>query len=188
MKFTPATLLAVLVAFCVNAAGPSTTNQHTALIGQRVLELFETRDTNSFADAIASTNIHNRKQVIASAQLVITQAAAVKVDREHVRFTIKEIKVPVLDISKLPSGVDLKKPQHPQSFGIRITLHGEPVNKSDAPLRGEYELALGGAEEYPDGWRTYEGIRWVLFPQGVADEALSRAMQVINALRNVAPN
>src|SRR2546427_11882557 len=70
----------------------------------------------------------------------------------------------------------------PTSLGMRILLLGEPAreSQSDKPLRGEYELALGGAFEFPDGWRTYEGIRWSRFPDGVADERTKREVMLVS--------
>src|SRR5207249_12279810 len=61
-----------------------------------------------------------------------------------------------------------------------VLLLGEPASKSDKLLQGEYELALGGAFEYPDGWRTIEGIRWSRFPDGVADERTKREVMLVS--------
>ncbi len=70
----------------------------------------------------------------------------------------------------------------PTSFGIRIILLGEPVRESQSgkPLRGEYKLALGGSFEFPDGWRTYEGVRWSRFPEGIADERTKREVLLVS--------
>jgi thiol-disulfide isomerase/thioredoxin len=42
------------------------------------------------------------------------------------------------------------------------------------------ELALGGAFEFPDGWRTYEGVRWGRFPDGIADERTKRELLLVS--------
>lgn len=41
---------------------------------------------------------------------------------------------------------------------------------------------MGGSQDYPDGWRTYEGIRWERFPEGVADERLREELPIIALL------
>ena len=53
-------------------------------------------------------------------------------------------------------------------------------SQTDKHLRGEYELALGGAFEFPDGWRTYEGVRWSRFPDGIADERTKREILLVS--------
>ena len=34
--------------------------------------------------------------------------------------------------------------------------------------------------EFPDGWRTYEGIRWSRFPDGIADERTKREVMLVS--------
>ena len=184
MKPVFAACVAILsAAFYANAAEPMATNAHTVAIGHHVLELFESGDVNAFANVMAFTNAGNRKQVIASARNLLAQAARLKVDREHLRFHVKETHVPIQEQHDNPQQ-GLKKSDHPVSFGSRILLEGEPVAKADERLRGEYEVGLGGAEEFPDGWRTYEGIRWIRFPAGVADENTSRELAIIDVVEH----
>src|SRR4051812_44148997 len=95
MKLTFAACAIFATALCASAAETTSTNVHTALVGQHVLELFQTQEAVSFGKAMGSTNPWNRKQVIASAQHMLAQGSRLKVDRDHVRFRIKDISVPI---------------------------------------------------------------------------------------------
>jgi thiol-disulfide isomerase/thioredoxin len=88
----------------------------------------------------------------------------------RVHFRIKEVLARATGTGQNPES-KVKGEILPTSFAIRVVLLGEPVRDSQADklLRGDYELALGGAFEFPDGWRTFEGIRWNRLPNGVAD-------------------
>ena len=135
----------------------------------------------SFADALALTNRFNRSSVSDSARLVLDQATRIGLEPSRVHFRMKEVLAKATGSSQNPQS-EVKGDMLPTSFGIRISLQVEPVRDSqtDKPLRGEYELALGGAFEFPDGWRTYEGIRWSRFPDGVADERTKREVMLVS--------
>ncbi len=66
----------------------------------------------------------------------------------------------------------------PWANEIKIILLGEPLQdvESDKRFRGEYELAVGGALKFPEGWRCYEGVCWNHFPNGIADVSVERDM------------
>jgi thiol-disulfide isomerase/thioredoxin len=155
--------------------------QHATAVGEGVLRLLEVRDAESFANALGRTNQYNRRQVLDSARLVLDQAARLGLEPSRVHFRVKEVLAKATGTAQNPEST-IKGDMLPTSFGIRIILLGEPVRDSqtDKPLRGEYELALGGAFEFPDGWRTYEGIRWSRFPHGVADERTKREVILVS--------
>src|SRR5439155_14013519 len=50
--------------------------------------------------------------------------------------------------------------------------------KGPERLRGEYTLALHALLRFPGGWRCAEGVRWVAFPSGVADEKTQRELTI----------
>ncbi len=159
----------------------NSTPRHAAAVGEAVLRLLEVRDVESFADALAVTNTHNRRQVLDSALLVLDQAARSGLEPSRVHFHVKEVLAKATGTGENRQG-NAKGEMLPTSFGIRIILLGEPVRESQSgkPLRGEYELALGGSFEFPDGWRTYEGVRWSRFPEGIADERTKREVLLVS--------
>jgi hypothetical protein len=116
-----------------------------------------------------------------SARLVLDQAARLDLEPSRVHFRVMEVLAKATGKGENPEG-KIKGELLPTSFGIRIRLLGEPVrdSESDKPLRGEYELALGGSFEFPDGWRTYEGVRWSHFPDGLADERAQREVMLVS--------
>jgi hypothetical protein len=152
-------------------------HQHATAVGDGVLRLLEARDAESFANALALTNQYNRREVLNSARLVLDQATRLGLETSRVHFRVKEVLSKATGTSQMPNTKGL-----PTSFGIRIILLGEPVrvSQADKPLRGEYELALGGSFEFPDGWRTYEGVRWSRFPDGIADERTKREVLLVS--------
>ena len=159
----------------------NSTPEHAAPIGKAVLRLLEGRDAEGFAGALALANPYNTKKVLDSARVVLEQAARSGLEPSCVHFRIKEVLAKATGKSKYPldnaGGEDV-----PTSFGIKIILLGEPARDSqaDKPLRGEYELALGGSFEFPDGWRTYEGVRWSRFPEGIADERTKQEVLLVS--------
>jgi thiol-disulfide isomerase/thioredoxin len=183
----------------------NSTPEHATAVGEAVVRLLEVQDAEGFAGALAVTHPHNRKQVVDSAQLVLDQAARSGLAPSRVHFHVKEALAKATGMGEDPRCMTSAKawealakalgmgedPQGgakgemlPTSFGIRIILLGEPAGDSEAdkPLRGEYELALGGSFEFPDGWRTYEGVRWSRFPDGIADERTKREVLLISSL------
>ena len=161
----------------LRADDTNSTNRHATAVGENVLRLLEIRDAEGFANALAHTNQYNRRQALDSARLVLDQAARLCLEPSRVHFRVKEVLARATGTSQ-----NLDTKGLPTSFGIRIILLGEPVRDSqaDKPLRGEYELALGGAFEFPDGWRTYEGIRWSRFPDGIADERTKQEVMLVS--------
>ena len=155
--------------------------QHATAVGEAVQRLLEARDADGFARALAVTNPYSRKEVADSAQLVLEQAARSGLERSRVHFRVKEVLAKATGTGKNPDA-NAKGEMLPTSFGIKIIMLGEPVRDSAADKRfvGEYELALGGSFEFPDGWRTYEGVRWSRFPDGVADERTRRDVLLVS--------
>jgi thiol-disulfide isomerase/thioredoxin len=170
-----------LATWSLKADETNSTPQHATAVGESVLRLLEVRDAESFANALALTNQHNRRQVLESARLVLDQAARLGLDPSRVHFRVKEALAKATGTSQNPQS-KAEEDTLPTSFGIRIILLGEPLRDSqtDKHLRGEYELALGGAFEFSDGWRTYEGVRWSRFPEGIADERTERELMLVS--------
>lgn len=154
--------------------------QHAAAVGEAVQRLLEARDADGFAHALAVTNPYNRKQVADSAQLVLDQAARSGLEPSRVHFRVKDVLAKATGTAKNPDKAEGE--MLPTSFSIKIILLGESVRDSaaDKPFLGEYELALGGSFEFPDGWRTFEGVRWSRFPDGVADERTRRDVLLVS--------
>src|ERR1039458_2469005 len=163
-------------AWSLRADDTNSIHQHVTAVGEGVLRLLEVRDAASFANALAATNKYNRRQVLDSARLVLDQATRLGLEPSRVHFRVKQVLAKATGTSEMPDTKGM-----PTSFGIRVILRGDPVRdaQTDAPMRGEYELALGGAFEFPDGWRTYEGVRWSRFPEGIADERMKLELLVV---------
>ena len=170
----------LLATWSLRADDTNSTPQHATAVGEGVLRLLEVRDVESFANALGRTNQYNRRQVLDSARLVLAQAARLGLEPSRVHFRVKEVLAKATGTAQNPEST-IKGDMLPTSFGIRIILLGEPVrdSQSDKPLRGEYELALGGAFEFPDGWRTFEGVRWSRLPDGIADERTKREVRLV---------
>lgn len=170
-----------LATVSLRSADTNSTNHHAIMLGERVLRLVEIRDVDRFANDLALTNQYNRREVSDSARLVLDQAARMGLEPSRVHFRIKEVLAMATGTGQNPQS-RVKGDMLPTSFGIRIILLGQPASDSqrDKALRGEYELALGGAFEFPDGWRTYEGIRWSRFPDAVADERTKREVMLVS--------
>ena len=180
-NFWTALISLLLATWSLRAADTNSTQQHAAVVGEIVTRLLEVRDVESFADALALTNRFNRTSASNSVRLVLDQATRMGIDPSRVHFRIKEVLAKATGTSQNPQS-QVKGDMLPTSFGIKVILLGEPVRDSqtDRPLRGEYELALGGAFEFPEGWRTYEGIRWSRFPDGIADEPTKREILLVS--------
>jgi thiol-disulfide isomerase/thioredoxin len=170
-----------LAAGSSRAADTNLAEQHANLLGKNVLRLLESRDVDRFADELALTNRDNRREVLDSARLVLSQGARMGLEPDRVHFRIKEVLARATGTSQNPQS-KVNGDMLPTSFGLKVILLGEPVQDSqtDKSLRGEYELALGGAFEFPEGWRTYEGIRWSRFPDGIADAATKQEVMLVS--------
>ncbi|MCB9911387.1 MAG: TlpA family protein disulfide reductase [Verrucomicrobiales bacterium] len=178
MKTHPITLISLLL-LCsiVRAADTDLAAQHAAAVGENVLQLLETQDVEGFAEKMAYPHPFNRKRVSDSARLVLNQAARLGLAASRIQLRVKAVVAKATGTSATPETKGM-----PTSFGIRIVLLGEPMGDSPAakPLQGEYELALGFAIEFPDGWRTIAGIRWSRFPDGIADERTKREVMLVS--------
>jgi thiol-disulfide isomerase/thioredoxin len=177
MKTHPIALISLLLVCCTVHAADTDLAGHAAAVGENVLRLLETQDVEGFARTTAHTNQFNRRQVSDSARLVLDQAARLGLAASRIHFRVKEVVAKATGTSEIPETKGLST-----SSGIKITLLGEPAgdSPSDKPLRGEYELALGGAFQFPDGWRTFEGIRWSRFPVGIVDERTKQEVMLVS--------
>jgi hypothetical protein len=156
MKNLWAALISLTLAIAsLSADDTNSTNQHSTMLGESVLRLLESEDVDRFASELAVANPQNRRAVLDSATLVLSQKARMGLEPSRVHFLIKEVLVRATGTGQNPQS-KVKGEILPTSFAIRIILLGEPVldSQADKPLRDDYELALGGAFEFPDGWRT----------------------------------
>ena len=182
MKNLWAALISLTLAIASLSAGDTnSTNQHSTMLGESVLRLLESEDVGRFASDLAVANPQNRRAVLDSATLVLHQKARMGLEPSRVHFRIKEVLAKATGTGQNPQS-KVEEEILPTSFAIRILLLGEPVRDSqaDKPLRGDYELALGGAFEFPDGWRTFEGIRWSRLPNGVVDAQTKGELALIS--------
>jgi hypothetical protein len=182
LKIFCAGLLSLILATEVlQAADTNSTDQHANLLGEAVLRLLVTRDADRFANDLSVSNHFNRAGVSDSARKVLNQATRMGVEPSRVNFRVKEVRARATGTGQNPES-NVKGDMLPFSFGIRIVLLGEPPHGSqtNTPLQGEYELALGGAFEFPDSWRTYEGIRWSRLPDGVPDPQTKGELAVVS--------
>ncbi len=76
------------------------------------------------------------------------------------------------------SGKKLTLPYQPIT---RIFLIGKPIGEPFKRLAGEYELRLGNSEKFPAGWRAEDGVRWILFPDGVADQQAQEEIRIADS-------
>jgi peroxiredoxin len=163
----------------LRAADMNSTNEHANLLGEGVLRLLESRDADRFANEMALTNQFNQRVAADSARLVLAQATRMGLEPSRVRFRLKDVLAKATGTTQKTHDI---ADGLPLAFGIRIVLLGEAVRDalSDKPFQGEYELALGGATEFPDGWRTFEGIRWSRLPDSVADDRTKGEMILVS--------
>lgn len=180
-NYWAAPILLYLATVNLRAAETNSTNEHATTLGASVLRLLETRDPDRFVSDVAVSNQHNRRRVFDSARLVLDQAERMGLEPSRVHFRIKDVLARATGTGQNPDS-NVKGDELPTSFGIRILLLRAPArdSQSDKPLRGEYELALGGAFEFPDGWRTFEGIRWSRLPDGVADQRTKEEVRLVS--------
>jgi alpha-tubulin suppressor-like RCC1 family protein/thiol-disulfide isomerase/thioredoxin len=114
---------------------------------------------------------HQRKSVAKSARLVLDQAARLGLEPSRILFRVTEVAGTATSRFHNPR-IMSEGENLPSSFDLKIKLRVELVGEAsrETTLSGEYELAIGGALKFPTGWRTYEGISWSRFPDGVGDE------------------
>jgi len=180
-KYWTALLSLILATEILQAADTNSANQHATILGETVLRLLVSRDADRLANDLSLSNQFNRTQVLDSARQVLDQATRMGLEPLRIHFRIKEVRARATDTAQNPES-NVKGDMLPTSFGIRIVLLGDPVQDSQTnkPLQGEYELALGGAFEFPDGWRTYEGVRWSRLPDGVPDPQTKSELALVS--------
>lgn len=115
------------------------------------------------------------KSIAASATHVLELARRAGLSPGKARFSVKSVSSP----TNSTSGYRIagQTVTMPFATALRVTLTAE---SSEPSLRGDYELALGGARKFPNGWRTEDGVRWMAFPPQVADRALREEVALGN--------
>lgn len=121
----------------------------------------------------------HEKAIAATAAHVLEQARRLGLAPGKIRFLVKSVSSPSNGSSVYRLGG--QEVSVPYAMAIRIVLTGEPVGDTGGrPLRGDFELSVGGAHQLPAGWRSEEGVRWAAFPPGLADAAMQRELQLAN--------
>jgi cytochrome c biogenesis protein CcmG/thiol:disulfide interchange protein DsbE len=195
----------------VSAATNSPSAQDFSAAGEAVVRLLQSRDAKRFAEemapstqdwrAVKSTNTSakpedplgpgfqkgldfNRSQVAGSAEQVLSRAKTLGLDPARIRFHVKEVLPPgKLSAYRNPT-IHAENESLPYAAEIQIVLSVEPAPQTGETerLRGEYRLALGGALQFPTGWRVYEGIQWKSFPPGVVDDKTAAEMKLLSTI------
>ncbi len=181
---------------------PATTNEADAALGEAVLQLLAGGDAAQFASSVVgSTNDwrearmtndvthksrpspstaesveRSQQQIAASAKLLLDQGTRTGVDPTRVRFQVKSVEAKIsVPIGPLPvDRIDL-----PFANEIKIVLTGD---SADHKLTGDYAVALNGGLKFSSGWRIYEGIRWLQFPPGLADDPHARELRALEKI------
>src|SRR5664279_1941495 len=92
MKHSWITLTSLfLVTGSLRADDTNSIHQHATAVGEGVLRLLEARDVESFANALAVTNQHNRREVLDSARLVLDQSMRLGLEPSRLHFRVKEV-------------------------------------------------------------------------------------------------
>ncbi len=199
---------AAVVIFASVGRGDAATNDPAlTALGKQALELLQERDAERFAAeaapsladwrSVCVTNDvaanapdplgadfqkgldYQQKSVAESARKVLSEADRLGLIPSRVHFQVKEVVGKQLGNFKDPR-VPLKADGLPYASSFRVILTGEPVagGSTSNLVAGEYELAMGGAQQFPAGWRAIEGIRWASMPEAVADERLRADMRL----------
>jgi tetratricopeptide (TPR) repeat protein/thiol-disulfide isomerase/thioredoxin len=179
------------------AAAPDTGEQNFAEVGEAVLRLLQGGNAAAFVKALApsvadwraaiSTNRlakgHDpfggdfqksldgqRQELEACAKRVLAKAAELKLDFSRAQLTGKSKSQPQSGWTH--SDVQAEDENLPWAQKLELVFTVEPPAgaKEADRLRGEYTLALRNLVRFPGGWRCTEGVQWVSFPPGVADE------------------
>jgi thiol-disulfide isomerase/thioredoxin len=121
------------------------------------------------------------KALTASATHVLEKAREAGLVPGKMKFVLKSVSSP--DNSSTHYRFGNESVPVPSATAIRIIFAGEPVGDNGGkPLQGDYELSVGNAQQMPAGWRAEEGLRWVNFPAGVANEATRRELRLANRI------
>jgi thiol-disulfide isomerase/thioredoxin len=201
-----AALFAANLVSSIAAESPDPAKEEFSPVATAVVQLLESGDAATFARTLApsmedwrsavSTNGNEageeplgpawqkpldqqRQQLEASAKQVVAKAAELKVDFSQVRLTGRP--APHKPFSQVHYGFQAKGESLPWLEKLDVVLLAEPLpDTTDAErLRGEYQFSLANLIEFPTGWRCQEGVRWVSFPETVADAKTQRELAIL---------
>ncbi len=200
------TALLISALWAAGAALPDTVEQNFTEVGEAVVRLLQNGDTAGFAKALApsiadwraaiSTNRvakgndplgpdfqksldQQQHKLEASAKRLLAKAAELKLDFARAQITAKPIPPPQL-VSSRNLDVQAENESLTSAQELEFVLTVEPPAGAKEPerLRGKYTLALHTLLDFPGGWRCAEGVRWITFPSGVADEKTQRELTI----------
>lgn len=181
------------------------TNPPLVALAASVARLLETRDVAAFVQATNAsqddwnsivpkgvdpkegplgadptrTIRRNDKAITASATHVLELAQRAGVPPGRMRFQVKSVSSPMNGSTGYKIGG--QSVTLPYAMALRVVLTGEPIGDAGGKsLAGDYELSVGNARQMPAGWRSENGVRWVAFPPGLADDATRRELRLTN--------
>lgn len=119
-------------------------------------------------------------QIESSAKQVLAKAAELKIDFAKLKLSATTVPPKRIGSTRYPN-IHAEGESIGWAEKVDVVLTAEPLpDASDAErLRGEYKLSVAGLLKFPSGWRPREGIRWVAFPSGVADEKVQKEMTLL---------
>ena len=188
------------------------TNDEFTAVGRATIQLLQSGDAEAFAAAVtasiedwqslASTNAaatnkpptakdlksgvdHEYKVAKESAEHVVEKAKSLHLEATRLKFDLKEVRRPKFEGSFRSERTGNKDERWYEY--ITIVLSATPITDADKSLAGDYELTLGGMMKLPNGWRSYEGLRWNRFPPSAVDESTEREMKIAAAVSNRQP-
>lgn len=195
--------LFVLWPSACDAAPVMGTNEDFSMVSRAVVELLQTRDPVHFAGqlaptledyrAILSTNLpttgedplkdfqnraqHQRQQLEASAGVFLARAESLHLDFSNVTFHTRIIPPKYLGSIRFGEA----QPENlliPWAEKIEVVL--VPDSGTQNASGGEYRVTVRGLMKVRGGWRCLQGVQWVEFPVGLADEKTTRELALLN--------
>jgi len=203
-------IAAVALTFCIGAplAAVDSTNQAFTVVGECVVRLLETREAERFANelspsiqdwrSVQATNLpptgldplgsefqsgleERRRAIANSAKQVLEMGDNYGLGSSQIHFRLKDVPPKRTGYFGLP-GIQGEGLGLPWARQLKVILLGEPRDDipANARLRGEYELAIVDALQFPAGWRSQRDIRWSRFPTNLVDVPTRQQMTLLD--------
>jgi thiol-disulfide isomerase/thioredoxin len=186
---------------CHAAAAGAGTNEDFSALSKEVVELLQSRDCERFAkevaprfedwQAIRSTNAEaggpdaldgfrsstefQRRTVEESARQVLVKADMLHLDFSKGPLQGEVVPQKVLGSTHYPT-LQAKEESLPWTAKLEIVLRTALKKPDDAT--NDFKLVVNGLIKFPSGWRSYDGVQWLSFPENVADEKTRREIAI----------
>jgi len=197
-----AMLLCIFVPPATAAGGDTGTNEDLSAVSRAVIELLQSRDIARFAteltptvedwQSVLSTNAagqnldplagirqsaeYQRQKIEQSAKQLLARA-----DSLHVNFSNSSLRAQIFPTEHVGTthyqGIMAENETLPFLGNVEIILTADAG--TNEPAKGDFKVAIRGLIEFPGGWRSYEGVRWVSFPSNIADAKTVREMTIL---------